>query len=124
MRNHELAVAWMHVVAGLFVLGCVTLLWVVAAQLAPFFEGSFVPELFAMFGRPVALALITLAGLETLAAVALLRGHTWPRAVLVGVSFLQLAIFPIGTAVSVYTFWALLRKPALALQPAVVRSDA
>ena len=65
MRNHEIAVGWMHVVAGLFVLGCVSLLWVLAAQLAPSFEGTFVPELFKTFGRPIALVLLGLAGLDS-----------------------------------------------------------
>ena len=123
MRNHEIAVGWMHVVAGLFVLGCVSLLWVLAAQLAPSFEGTFVPELFKTFGRPIALVLLGLAGLQTLAAVALLRGMRWPRAVLMGVSLLHLAIFPVGTALSIYTFWALLYKPAPALQVEAVRSE-
>ena len=123
MRNHQIAVAWMHVVAGLFVLGCVTLLWALAAQLAPFFEGTFVPELFVMFGRPVALVLIVVAGLEALAAVALLRGHRWPRWALMGVSLLHLPIFPIGTALSVYTFWALLYKPVPALPLEAARSE-
>jgi hypothetical protein len=110
MRIHELVVAWMHLAVGLFVLACVAALWAAAAQLAPLFEGSFVPGLFAMFGRPIAAVFIAVAALEALAAVALLRRQAWARAALVGIGALQVVIFPIGTAASFYTFWTLLRR--------------
>ena len=86
----------------------VGILWVSAAQLEPLVEGTFVPGLVTMFGRPVALFLIALGTLEIAAAVALLRGRSWARVVLLLLSVLQLAIFPLGTTIALVTGWLLL----------------
>ena len=61
-----------------------------------------------MFGRPVAVALLAFATLEVAAAVALLRRRRWARYGLYGVTAAQLVIFPIGTALALYTSWALM----------------
>lgn len=107
-RLHKQIAAWLHIAAGAFVATLIAGLWVYAALLAPIFEGSFIPELFAMFGRPVAVALLSFAMLEIVAAVALLRRRRWARFALVAVGAAQLAVFPIGTALTLYTLWALL----------------
>lgn len=116
MRTHEIITGWLHLVAGLFVFGIVAVLWYLAAQIASLFAGTFIPELFTMFGIPIALILLTASGLEIAASVALIQpnpaAHGWARPALIALSALQLFIFPIGTAVSIYTFWALLfHKP-------------
>ena len=112
MRTHEVIVGWLHLIAGLFVFGAVAVLWYLAAQLASLFAGTFIPELFAMFGIPIAVILLAASGLEIAASIALIQrnvaSHGWARPVLIGLSALQLFLFPIGTAVSIYTFWALL----------------
>lgn len=100
--------ASLHIVAGTFVIGIVGTLWVCAAMLAPIFEGSFVPELLAMVGRPVAATVIAFGALEVVAAIAVLRGREWGRLTLIAVALPQLALFPIGTALAVYTGWALM----------------
>ena len=115
MSRRRLIAAGLHVAAGLFVAGTVGTLWVCAAMLAPMFEGSFVPGLVAMFGRPVAIVLIGFGVLEVAAAIALLRGSSWARMVLLTVSAVLLFVFPVGTALSIYTGWAL----ASSIRPAV-----
>lgn len=108
MSRHLVFACWMHVVAGIFVVGCVALIWVAAAQLAPTFAGTFVPGLVALFGKPIAIVLIALASIEWLSAVALLfRNRTWARFALGAISVLLLFVFPIGTTLAVYTFFAL-----------------
>ena len=109
-RTHEVVVAWIHIFVALFVCSCVLIIWIGSALLAPTFEGTFIPGLVAMFGRPVAAFLLILACVEAAAATALLRGHFWARTTLVVVSVFQLPIFPIGTAIAAYTMWVLLRK--------------
>ena len=42
MKSRVLVAAWLHVVAGLFLLGCTAGLWLAAAMLAPLFEGTLV----------------------------------------------------------------------------------
>jgi len=105
-RRQQWAAA-LHIVAGTCTVGLISGLWVCAALLAPIFEGSFVPGLVAMFGRPVAIALIGFGVLETGTALALLRGRSWARVMLLMVSALQLPVVPIGTALALCTAWAL-----------------
>ena len=90
----------------------ISTLWICAALLTPVFDGSFIPGLVAMFGRPVAVALLAFATLEVAAAVALLRRRRWARYGLYGVAATQLVIFPIGTALTIYTLWALMFSDA------------
>ena len=112
MRTHVIIVGCLHLIAGLFVFGCVAVLWYLAAQIASLFVGTFIPELIAMLGIPIAVILLAASGLEIAASVALIRPgvspHAWARPMLIGMSALQLLIFPIGTAIAIYTFWALL----------------
>jgi len=107
MSSRQKIASALHIAAGLFLVGTVGMLWVCAALLAPMFEGSFVPGLVAMFGRPVAVALIGFGALQMAAAVALWRKNAGARGVLLMVSAVLLFVFPIGTALAIYTFWAL-----------------
>ena len=114
MRTHEIIAGWLHVIAGAFVFGCVAMIWYAAAQLAFWFSATFIPGLLATVGIPIAVTLLAASGLEIVAAVGLVmrnvKQHAWARPVLIGASALQLLIFPIGTAIAVYTFWALLTQ--------------
>lgn len=111
MTTRETVAAWLHVAVGGFVLMGVSVLWLLAALLAPYFEGTSIPAFVAMFGRPFAAALIVLACVELLAAIAVLRGRSGARVVLLGLSVLLLPVFPIGTAVALCSGWAFLLKP-------------
>jgi hypothetical protein len=100
------------------VVGCVLVLWAAAAEFAPWFQGSFVPDLFTWIGRPVAAAFLLFGVVEMAGAGALIAARRWARWPLGFVSLLQLWIFPIGTGVAVYTLWVLFRRPsAIALNP-------
>ncbi len=108
MRTRHRIAAGLHIAVGCLIAALVAVLWICLALLAPVFEGTFVPDLFAMFGQPLAVATLAYAGLEVAAAIALLRAHRWARYALGAVSLTQFAIVPIGTALSVYTFWVLI----------------
>ena len=114
MRTHEIITGWLHLVAGLFIFGCVAMIWYAAAQLASWFSATFIPGLLATVGIPIAVTLLAASGLEIVAAVALVmrnvKQHAWARPVLIGVSALQFLLFPIGTAIAVYSLWALLSQ--------------
>ena len=116
MNKHLLAVAWLHVTVSAFVIICVSVIWIASAGLSSTFEGTFIPGLVAMFGKPLATLLLTLAAVELISAVALTRAGLWSRYPLRFISFLLLFAFPIGTSVAIYTFWAmrgLTNQPAL-----------
>ena len=83
------------------------LLWVCIALLAPVFDGTFIPELVSAVGRPVALVLLAFAALEVAAANALLKHRRWAAYALLAVGGAQLPIFPIGSALALYTLYAL-----------------
>jgi hypothetical protein len=114
MPSHRTIVSSLHIAIGLVVIGLFGFLWYSAAALAPTFKGSFVPDLVAMFAKPVAVLAIALGVLECTSSVALLRRKAWSRYTLSFISTLQLVVFPIGTAVSVYTLWVLWQHEASA----------
>jgi len=99
--------AYLHIAASLFVIGIFSLLWYAATGLASLFEGSFVPDLVAMFGKPIAIFAIVFGLMEMAAAIAVLQNQSWGRRALFVVSVAQIWIFPIGTALSIFTFWAM-----------------
>jgi hypothetical protein len=39
--------------------------------------------------------------------IGLLRAQLWARSVMIGISVMELPIFPLGTAVGAYSLWAL-----------------
>ena len=122
MRTHEIIVGWLHIAAGAFVCGIVAILWYLAAQLAYFVSGTIIPDIFVIFALPMAVILLVTSGAEIAGGVALIGRnvgpHGWARPLLIGVSALQLLIFPIGTAIAIYTIWALLfLKPAVPALP-------
>lgn len=62
-----------------------------------------------MFGKPIAIALMSIALIDLIGAIGLLRGQTWARPILIGISVLELPIFPFGTIVGIYTLWTFLK---------------
>jgi hypothetical protein len=107
LRNHEAIVGWTQIVVGLFIAGTISVLWVSAAKLASLVRATFIPGLIAMYGKPIAIFLITVAIIDIVGAVALLRHQSWGRALMIAVGIAELPIFPIGTVVGAYTLWAL-----------------
>jgi hypothetical protein len=109
MRGHELAVGWIHLALSLTLMALVGGLWWAAAGLASVVKGTWIPQLIGMFGKPIAIAVILIALIDLVAAIGMLRGQTWARPMLIGISVLELPIFPFGTAVALYTLWTLLK---------------
>lgn len=120
---HRIIAACLHAALSAMVLSCVTFLWFAAAELAPVFEGSFIPDLFVMFGRPLAVALLAVAALQMVAAIAVVRGRKWGRIVLACFSIALLAMFPVGTAIGAYALWALLRQQDMHAGPRSLRIE-
>lgn len=111
IRIQEKIVAVLHALLGLLLLIAVVLIWRAAAELATWFEGSFIPGLFAWIGRPIGVFLILVALAEMAAAIGLVMRRGWARVVLLAVSAALLLLFPFGTLVAGYTFFVLLWLP-------------
>lgn len=110
--NHSRIAAGLHLASSLFIAAAVIGLWVLAADIAEGLSGTSIPALLAFFGKPIAVAALVVAGVELLSAMALLAGTRmrWPRYALAAIGLMQLWAFPIGTAIGLYTFWALFRS--------------
>ena len=107
-RKHHVTVGWLHLIAGVFISVCISIIWVSLVQLAPIFEQTGIPILISLYFGPISICLLVLGLVETVAAIALLLRHTWARAVLLGVSAILCLAVPIGTLLAGYTVWALL----------------
>ncbi len=109
MRSHELAIGWIHVGVSVFLLSLVGGLWWALSSIGSAVRTGWIANVVAMFGKPIAIALMLIALIDLIGAIGLLRGQSWARPILIGVSVLELPIFPFGTAVGLYTLWTFLK---------------
>ena len=109
MRSHEIAIGWIHVGVSVFILSLVGGLWWAMAGIASTVRTGWVAQVVAMFGKPIAIAHLLIALVDLVGAIGLLRGHSWARPILIGISVLELPIVPFGTIVGIYTLWAFLK---------------
>lgn len=123
---HTRVVAALHIVCGLLTLA-------VPLALAGFFTAivGFVPSmndpgivgLITTIGSFILIPFILLGLGETVAGICLLGGGRTARGFVIAFGILQLINIPIGTAIGIYTLWALFRPdnasaPASAPPPA------
>lgn len=115
-RDHARLAAWLHIVSAVLLL--VLLALGLAGIAASYAQATGLAE--DLKGRLGTLALVlgtavsVLVGLELLGGVALLNGKRLGRPLLLLCSALQVINLPFGTALAMYTFWALARRPAAA----------
>ena len=109
MVDHPRICAWLHVISGLAIL---LLLSVGLAYVAGQYAGSAVTpqvkSLLGSVGLAVGTALCIVAGVELIGGVAFLASKPVGRPLLILSAAFHTINVPIGTALSVYTFWALL----------------
>ena len=128
--THVRVAAWLHIVMG--ALAASTLLFIglafgafgafiVSAAHDP--QATGVLAWLGSFGAVFLIFFIGLAALEIAGAAMLLGGSAGGRIVTVIFSILALLNFPIGTAIGVYSLWALLREqPPAPVQSGVVNT--
>lgn len=101
---------WLHIVlatAGLVVGGWFCLsIWLIPGRLSAFVLA---------FAIPIFLACAILLFVpQLIGGIGLVRGHRWARIVILLLSALLLLVFPIGTLLGGFGFWALLGDRAAA----------
>ena len=125
---HVRIAAWLHIALGI--------LWVSIGLFIGLFFGAFgafmgaaahgsatgVLALIAGFGVALFLIIIAFPVLEIVGGVLLLRGSPAGRVITIVFSVLELINIPFGTAIGVYSMWALLRElppsaPVAAVMP-------
>ena len=114
--THVRVAAWLHIALGI--------LWVSIGLFFGLFFGAFgtlmgaashgsatgIVALIAGFGFALFLIIMAFPTLEIVGGVLLLRGSPVGRVITIVFSVLELINFPFGTAVGVYSLWALLRE--------------
>ncbi len=114
--THVRVAAWLHIALGV--------LWVGVGLIVGLFFGAFgavmgaasegsatgVLALIAGFGFALFLIAMAFPVLEIVGGVLLLSGSTAGRVITIVFSVLELINFPFGTAIGVYSMWALLRE--------------
>jgi hypothetical protein len=123
--THVRVAAWLHIVFG--ALAASTLLFLglffgvfgaIAANTAQDAQASTVFAWIGSLGAVFLLFFIGLTALEIVGGVLLLQGKPAGRVITLIFSILGLLNIPIGTAVGVYSLWALLRAvPPAPVQP-------
>lgn len=106
-RKHHVIVGWLHLIAGVFICVCISIIWVSLVQLAPMFKQTGIPILISLYFGPLSICLLVLGLVEIVAAIALILRRTWARAVLLGLCAILCLAVPIGTLLAGYTVWAL-----------------
>ncbi|MES3025760.1 MAG: hypothetical protein V4857_29630 [Pseudomonadota bacterium] len=111
MNIHTRIVGALHIFCGLLVIVCVALFMLffgVFVSWVPNEQG--VLSFFGALGLVVAIPLILMGLAEIIAAIAMLRGSRTGHIFTIVFGILHLVNFPIGSAIGIYTLWALLRN--------------
>lgn len=128
MKTHIQIVAALHIAMGVLTLLGAICVFLFMGMAAGIVVSNGEPGTAGITG----LLAIVIAGFLTLLAlpsiiggVALLTGRAWARPLVLVLGALHLLNVPIGTALGIYTFWALLHDPQTAAAPhGVVQSVA
>jgi hypothetical protein len=110
MDIHHKVVAVLHVVFAAITLLIIAALTLFFSVLSSFFTGSDFPlGIVAAFVAALAVPFVLVAAAELVAGMMFLAGRQGARPWLIGMGALQLLNVPFGTALGIYTLWALLR---------------
>lgn len=117
-ETHTNVVAWLHIilsVLGLLAVAFVMLVFVGIGLLLAATEGSEAMGILAVIGTLIGtfLFLVSVPGL--VGGIGLLKRQNWARILVLILSVLQLFNVPFGTAVGIYSLWALTRAETMAL---------
>ena len=124
LDHHVRVVAWLHIALGVF--------WVGVIGLIGLFFGAFgaivgsqvhgqdagILAWIAGFGASLLLFAMAFPALEILGGALLLGGSAAGKAITILFSVVELINVPIGTAIGIYSLWALMRE--VPVQPGVV----
>lgn len=117
MDIHHKVVAVLHVAFAVVILLALTALTLFFGVWSSFFDGSDFPlSILTVVVTALAVPLTLIALVQLVAGAMFLAGRWGARPWLIGMGALQLPNLPFGTALGVYTLWALLRRQQPAVQ--------
>ena len=122
MKEHVTAVGILHI--GLGVMGLLAAVIVLAATIGPGLialsvEGDATPlGILIIVGGVIALFLVVFSVPDIVGGIALLKGKSWARYLVLVLAAVGLVNVPIGTIVGAYTIWVLVQdKTARLFEP-------
>ena len=117
-ETHVKLVAWLHIglsILGLCVAALVFLVFVVIGLLFAVGDEPAAMGIVAVVGTFAGVFLLLLSAPGLVGGIGLLKRQDWARLLVLILSVLHLFNVPIGTAVGVYSLWALTRQETTAL---------
>ena len=124
--THVRVAAWLHIALGVLWVGIGAIVGTLFGAFGAFMgaaangSATGILALIAGFGVALFLIIIAFPVLEIVGGVLLLRGSPAGRVITIVFSVLELINIPFGTAVGIYSLWALLREVPPAPLGAVV----
>ena len=124
--THVRVAAWLHIALGVLWVGIGAIVGILFGAFGAFMgaaangSATGILALIAGFGVALFLIIIAFPVLEIVGGVLLLRGSPAGRVITIVFSVLELINIPFGTAVGIYSLWALLREVPPAPLGAVV----
>jgi hypothetical protein len=115
MKEHVTLVAALHIGLGAIVLLLALFIFVVVVGSGLISGDETAIAVTAIVGSVVAGFLLILALPGIVGGIGLLRYHEWARILVMVVSAFQLFDIPVGTAIGVYSFWALTQPEVVEL---------
>ena len=117
-ETHVKIVAWLHIVLsvlGLLVTALVFLVFVGIGLLLAATDETAALGVFAIIATIVGVFLLIISVPGLIGGIGLLQRQNWARILVLILSVLQLFNVPFGTAVGIYSLWALTRQETMAL---------
>ena len=120
MNVHVRTVAILHIAFGVLTLGAIALVALFFSAFVALAQAEW-PDIgvFATFGALLAVPFVLVATVQVVAAVYLLRDSVSARPWVLVVGVLGLLSVPLGTALGIYTLWALLRQAPVPPSPSL-----
>ena len=112
MQNHTKIVGILHAVFGAFGLLAAVVVFLAIAGGGLLSGDAGAMAVTALVGTVIAVFLAVLSLPAIIGGVGLINGKSWARVLVLVLGFINLLNFPIGTALGVYTIWALMKTDA------------
>jgi len=110
MQKHVTLVAAFHIGYGVLgILGAV-IIWALVVRISSIAQNEQVPRIVSVVTNVAAFALVFIAIPGIIGGFGLLKRQSWARILVLIISVLYLIRIPVGTALGVYSIWALLNE--------------
>ncbi|MDX9881801.1 MAG: hypothetical protein RBS73_07015 [Prolixibacteraceae bacterium] len=123
MEGHVRTVAALHIALSILGFLCAIILYSILNLIGNFVDDQEAEWILTIIATSLSVFLFILAIPGLIGGIGLLKYREWARILILIISALKLLSFPIGTAIGVYSIWALVQKETTDLFNASNASD-